>query len=115
MPCDQPGSCLSRTHLAGGQIPLRIPRGHKFAKLELISIGEMTLRNRILMAPMDTGYDEPGGYVSERSIAYYAARARGGVGMITVEGACVDYPEGSLGGGLNIDDDKYLPSLSKLD
>ncbi|MDD5094616.1 MAG: FAD-dependent oxidoreductase [Dehalococcoidia bacterium] len=79
-----------------------------------ITIGEMTLRNRIVMAPMGTGYNDPGGYVSKRNIAYYAARARGGVGMITLEGACVDYPQGSPGGGLNIDDDKYLPGLSRL-
>lgn len=79
-----------------------------------ITIGNMTLKNRIVMAPMGTGYNDPGGYVSERNIAYYAARARGGVGMITIEGACIDYPEGSGGGGLYIDDDKFIPGLSKL-
>jgi len=63
---------------------------------------------------MGTNYNDPGGYVSERTIAYYAARARGGAGMLTIEGACVDSPEGSPGGGLNIDNDKYLPGLSKL-
>ncbi|MFA4836278.1 MAG: FAD-dependent oxidoreductase [Dehalococcoidia bacterium] len=79
-----------------------------------IKIGNMTLKNRIVMAPMGTGYNDPGGYVSERNIAYYAARARGGAGMITVEGACVDYPQGSAGGGFSIDDDKYIPGLSRL-
>ena len=79
-----------------------------------IKIGNMELRNRIVMAPMGTGFNDPGGYVSERNIAYYVARARGGVGMITLEGACVDYPTGSPGGGLNIHNDSYLPGLSKL-
>lgn len=74
----------------------------------------MTLRNRIVMAPMGTAYNDPGGYVSERNIAYYAARARGGVGLITIEGTCVDYPEGSGGGGLYVDDDKFIPGLKKL-
>ena len=43
-----------------------------------ITIGNMMLKNRIVMAPMGTGYNDLGGYVSERNIAYYAARARGG-------------------------------------
>ena len=79
-----------------------------------ITIGDMTLKNRIVMAPMGTGYNDPGGYVSQRNIAYYAARARGGVGLITTEGACVDYPQGYGGGGLIIDDDKFIPGLSRL-
>lgn len=79
-----------------------------------IKIGNMTLKNRIVMAPIGTGYDDPVGYVSERNIAYYVARARGGVGMITTEGACVDYPQGSAGGGFVIDGDRYSRGLSKL-
>jgi len=46
-----------------------------------INIGEMKLRNRIVLAPMATGYSEKG-RVTERQIQYYVERAKGGVGLI---------------------------------
>jgi 2,4-dienoyl-CoA reductase-like NADH-dependent reductase (Old Yellow Enzyme family) len=56
-----------------------------FEKLfEPIQVGNITLRNRIAMAPMVTAYSNQG-YVSEQQLAYYAARARGGVGLIVTE------------------------------
>lgn len=51
---------------------------------EPIRIGKATIRNRIAMAPMVTQYADRG-FVSEQHLAYYAARARGGVGLIIVE------------------------------
>ncbi|MBI5505280.1 MAG: NADH:flavin oxidoreductase [Deltaproteobacteria bacterium] len=57
----------------------------RFPKLfEPIRIGKVTIRNRIAMAPMVTQYCDRG-YVSEQQMAYYAARARGGVGLIVTE------------------------------
>ena len=47
-------------------------------------IGKLTIRNRIAMAPMVTQYCDRG-HVSEQQLAYYAARARGGVGLIITE------------------------------
>ena len=49
------------------------------------SIGMMKIRNRIVMPPMATHYATPEGFVTDRQIAYYVERARGGVGYITVE------------------------------
>jgi 2,4-dienoyl-CoA reductase-like NADH-dependent reductase (Old Yellow Enzyme family)/thioredoxin reductase len=49
------------------------------------SIGNLKLENRIVMPPMATNYATSEGFVSDRQIAYYVARARGGVGYITVE------------------------------
>jgi 2,4-dienoyl-CoA reductase-like NADH-dependent reductase (Old Yellow Enzyme family)/thioredoxin reductase len=49
------------------------------------SIGTMKIRNRIVMPPMATHYASPEGFVTDRQIAYYVERARGGVGYITVE------------------------------
>jgi len=51
---------------------------------EPIRIGNVTIRNRIAMAPMVTQYCDRG-HVSEQQLAYYAARARGGVGLIVTE------------------------------
>jgi 2,4-dienoyl-CoA reductase-like NADH-dependent reductase (Old Yellow Enzyme family)/thioredoxin reductase len=49
------------------------------------SIGSLKLANRIVMPPMATNYATPQGFVTDRQIAYYVERARGGVGYITVE------------------------------
>jgi 2,4-dienoyl-CoA reductase-like NADH-dependent reductase (Old Yellow Enzyme family)/thioredoxin reductase len=49
------------------------------------SIGPMNMKNRIVMPPMATHYASPEGFVTDRQIAYYVERARGGVGYITVE------------------------------
>lgn len=50
-----------------------------------ISIGPLKLENRIVMPPMATNYATPEGYATDRQIAYYVERAKGGVGYITVE------------------------------
>ncbi|AXM95817.1 oxidoreductase [Pseudomonas plecoglossicida] len=55
---------------------------HLLAPLDL---GFTTLRNRTLMGSMHTGLEErPGGF--ERMAAYFAERARGGVGLIVTGG-----------------------------
>src|SRR4051812_25430348 len=55
---------------------------HLLAPLDL---GFITLRNRVLMGSMHTGLEEaPDGF--ERMAAFYAARARGGVGLIVTGG-----------------------------
>lgn len=58
------------------------------------AIGSMTLKNRVVMAPMESKLVNDDGSVSDRSIAYYAARARGGAAMVTVEFTCVDATDG---------------------
>jgi 2,4-dienoyl-CoA reductase-like NADH-dependent reductase (Old Yellow Enzyme family) len=45
-----------------------------------ISLGRLTLKNRLVLAAMGMAYAERGSLVSERLIAYLARRARGGVG-----------------------------------
>ncbi len=49
--------------------------------LEKAKIGNLTLNNKIIMAPMGTKSDGDGSF-SERDIAYFTERAKGGVGMI---------------------------------
>ena len=48
-------------------------------------IGPLKMQNRIVMPPMATNYATSEGFVTERQIAYYVERAKGGVGYITVE------------------------------
>jgi len=46
-------------------------------------IGKLTMKNRIVMAPMGLGgLEESYGELSQRGIDYYVARAKGGVGLI---------------------------------
>ncbi len=52
---------------------------------EPIQIGNVELKNRIAMSPMNMGYTGPEGYASEESNAWYATRARGGFGLIITE------------------------------
>ena len=53
-------------------------------------IGRLTIKNRVVLAPMQMMYGEHLGYAGEKAIAYYEERARGGVGLIIVEGVNVD-------------------------
>lgn len=88
---------------------------HPFPRLfEPLDIRGMRLKNRLVMAPMDTNYAAVGGQVNDRLIDYYAARARGGVGMITVEATAV-IPEGrGWEHNLGIWDDRMVPGLRRL-
>ena len=86
---------------------------------EPASIGQMKLKNRIVMPPMGTNYAEAGGAVSQRMLDYYEARARGGVGLIIVEGSapsvrCVTYPQPSPSHQASLGDDKSVPGWRKL-
>jgi 2,4-dienoyl-CoA reductase-like NADH-dependent reductase (Old Yellow Enzyme family) len=53
--------------------------------------GRITLRNRIVMAPM-TRNSSPKGVPDESVSAYYARRASGGAGLIVTEGTYIDHP-----------------------
>jgi len=52
---------------------------------EPIKIGNCTLKNRIAMAPMNMGYTGPNGFITDHTLAWFAARARGGFGLIITE------------------------------
>lgn len=78
-------------------------------------IGKVEIRNRLVMAPMATNYAGENGEVTDRMIRYYAERAKGGVGLIIVENAQVDYPGGkNIVRQHRIDDDKFVPGLRLL-
>ena len=58
--------------------------GKRMKLFEPGKIGQLTIKNRIVMAPMGVGaLQEPDGRLSRRGIEYYEARARGGVGLVT--------------------------------
>ncbi len=79
-------------------------------------IGKLRLKNRIVMSAMGIGgLAEPQGRLGKRAIDYYAARAKGGVGLITTGAARVDQkidPSGAT--FLGADDPVYIAGLSEL-
>ena len=81
---------------------------------EPIKIGNVEVKNRIMMSPMATHYATPEGYVTERMKDYYAARAEGGVGVIVTESSYV-HPDGKGGPNrMSICSDECIPGLKEL-
>nr|WP_092072117.1 FAD-dependent oxidoreductase [Dendrosporobacter quercicolus]NSL48665.1 FAD-dependent oxidoreductase [Dendrosporobacter quercicolus DSM 1736]SDM36886.1 2,4-dienoyl-CoA reductase [Dendrosporobacter quercicolus] len=78
-------------------------------------IGSMKTKNRIVMTAMGNHLANADGSVSERDIAFYRARAQGGVGLIITECALID---GARGKGNNhqisVAEDRFIPGLQQL-
>ena len=77
-------------------------------------IGSLELPNRILMAPMGTGYADDSGAATDQLIAYHAARAAGGVGLNITEHTAV--AKGGLTSAtmLALYDDGHIPRFQAL-
>jgi len=81
---------------------------------EPFKIGTMELKNRIVMPPMATNFSAEDGLVTKRLKNYHVERAKGGVGLIIVEGAYVE-PRGK--GSVRqvaVDHDNKIPGLREL-
>jgi 2,4-dienoyl-CoA reductase (NADPH2) len=74
----------------------------------------MEVRNRIVMSPMETMYGTPEGHPSDRTRAYFAARAAGGVGLITVGATGIDHEHPETPGGLQIGTDASVAAHRAL-
>jgi dimethylglycine catabolism A len=77
-------------------------------------LGSLEIPNRIVMPPMTTRTADEEGYVTEDTLAYYLARARGGVGLITVEMASPEKVGRHRRREVGIYDDRFLPGLTRL-
>ena len=83
---------------------------------EPIQIRGMKLRNRVVMSAMGTHESvesEDGKGVTDKLIAYHAARAKGGNGLNTVEVTSVDSASAPYG-FLSLAEDKYISGFKKL-
>jgi len=84
--------------------------------LSPIRYGNVTLKNRMVMAPMAVHMSaKPSGFgfVNDREIAMFERRAQGGVGLITV-GSLLIKTDGDFGYQIYIDNDNKIPGLKKL-
>lgn len=59
-----------------------------------VSLGSLSLRNRVVMAPMTRQFS-PGNVPNERVVAYYERRAKNEIGLIITEGTCVGHKASS--------------------
>jgi 2,4-dienoyl-CoA reductase (NADPH2) len=82
--------------------------------LSPVAIGTMQLKNRIVLSPMTTNYGNDDQTVSERLIAFHEARAKGGVGLITVEVCTVDVKEKYQPQSLTLGADAYIEGHRRL-
>jgi len=77
-----------------------------------ITINGMEVKNRIFMPAMHMNM--AGNYgVSDRLVDFYAERARGGAGMITVGYATVDELSGNPG-NIGAHKESHIPGLTRL-
>jgi len=85
----------------------------KFIKLfEPGRMGRLELKNRIIFAPTGTHYSSLDGFITDRQSFYYGERAKGGAGLIIVEGA--GCRKRGKPGRILINDDKFIPGMKKL-
>lgn len=54
-----------------------------------IQIGNVTVPNRFVVPPMGNNLANTDGTLSDASLGYYEARAKGGFGLITIESTVV--------------------------
>jgi 2,4-dienoyl-CoA reductase (NADPH2) len=87
------------------------PLPHLFSPAK---IGALELRNRLVMSPMETCYATREGVPSSRTVAYYEARARGGVGLITLGACTVDAQHREVPNSIDFARDEVLEAHREL-
>ena len=76
-------------------------------------IGRLGLKNRLIMAAMGNALADNRGGVTEAMLAYYRARARGGVGLVITQFAAVS-PGDAMPYNLSLQDDSFTPGIARL-
>jgi 2,4-dienoyl-CoA reductase (NADPH2) len=79
-----------------------------------IRIGALELRNRLVMSPMETAFGTRAGLPSPRSLAYFEARARGGVGLITLGACTIDPRHKEVPSSLHFGSDDVIEAHRRL-
>ena len=83
-----------------------------------ITINKLEIKNRIAMSPMNCNYTDPEHYISRQQMAYYAARAKGGTGLIITEAQAVsEHPIADTYRKYNnpyLTNYKYIPTQSNF-
>jgi len=79
-----------------------------------LSVGSLSLPNRVVMTTVKLGYATPAGEVTHRHIAFYERRASGGVGLLTTEPLYIRKSGQELPTQMGVYDDALVPGLADL-
>jgi 2,4-dienoyl-CoA reductase (NADPH2) len=82
-----------------------------------IKIGSVEVRNRVVLAPMALNDASPPGFPSEQTKAFYAARAKGGVGLVILGGTFstkLGWDTNRFPNVFRMDNSDTLPSMYEL-
>ena len=79
-----------------------------------LKLGKINVKNRIWNSPLWTRTASVEGEITDRTIAHYEARAKGGCGVITTEACAVDEDHHWTTPQIAIWDDKFLPGHRRL-
>jgi 2,4-dienoyl-CoA reductase-like NADH-dependent reductase (Old Yellow Enzyme family)/pyruvate/2-oxoglutarate dehydrogenase complex dihydrolipoamide dehydrogenase (E3) component len=87
----------------------------KYDKLfEPGKIGSLELKNRFIVGAMGVGFAELGGTPTDRTVAYYEERAKGGFSLIITEVTRVQDSEFCTPFEPSLGDDKHIPAWKKV-
>jgi 2,4-dienoyl-CoA reductase-like NADH-dependent reductase (Old Yellow Enzyme family)/NADH dehydrogenase FAD-containing subunit len=79
-----------------------------------LGLGTLTLKNRLAMAQMTMNYATEEGFATEKLIRHYLERARGGVGLIFVEGTFFTAEGRGYRNQLGLASDEHAEKLKRL-
>jgi 2,4-dienoyl-CoA reductase-like NADH-dependent reductase (Old Yellow Enzyme family)/thioredoxin reductase len=86
-----------------------------FEKLfQPMKIGKLEIKNRLVVPPMHSGSATKEHLFSEQSFNYFAARAKGGFGLVIPEFLCVSKEGLADETQVGIYDDSFIPNLTEL-
>ncbi|MCM1989051.1 FAD-dependent oxidoreductase [Oceanirhabdus seepicola] len=79
-----------------------------------LRLGRLNVKNRIWNSPLWTRTASAEGEVTERTIAHYVARAKGGTGVISTEGVAVDGRHTWVEPQMRLDHNRFAPGHRRL-
>jgi 2,4-dienoyl-CoA reductase-like NADH-dependent reductase (Old Yellow Enzyme family)/thioredoxin reductase len=77
-------------------------------------IKNVQIKNRVSLAPMERGYANMDGSISQRYIDYLVERAKNGVGMMNVESTYIDAKQRGRLYQVGLYEDRLIPSHKRL-
>jgi 2,4-dienoyl-CoA reductase-like NADH-dependent reductase (Old Yellow Enzyme family) len=79
-----------------------------------VTVKSVTVRNRIVLPPMNFNYGSKEGFVTERLIAFYQKVAEGGTGLVQIGACAISLDSIVTTNQIRADDDKYIEGISAL-
>ncbi len=77
-------------------------------------IGPVRLRNRIVMAPVNTNFGDEQGFPTAKAVRFVRERAAGGAGALILEAMQVDRRSKIVAREMGLYEDRFIPALTGL-